>query len=761
MTGTRGRVGVLGALLGGILAAGALTSAAAYASTGYTVDNTNPACSDTGPGTAAQPFCTIAAGAKAAHAGDTVLVNAGTYQGTSVNPTNSGTAGSPITFSANRGVTISGGSRAFALSNRSYIVVSGFTITGTSSYGISVSGGSNVTISGNTESFAGTPISSPAAGIYLSNLSGGLISGNITHDNSAHGIYLTGSTTGVTVQGNTSYHNAYQYERNANGIDDIAPGNSIIANVTYANEDTGINIYTGGNNALVADNVTYDNGDHGIDDYNVTGGRIIGNTVYYNCTDGINVEGTSGNYNIENNVSMDNATGAIINPTPIPTNPSTGAPYYTNACNRRVGDIGVYDSAPATTTANYNLVYQSGHGAWYTWAGTAYSSQAALTAATGQEASGIFANPRFVNAAAWNFQLTEGSPAIDSADSLASGEQATDILGNARADDPGTPNTGNPTGSYYDRGAYEYQPGGGTPTGPTAALTVTPGSGTAPLPVTADASASTAGSSPISSYSINFGDGTTVGPQASPTASHTYPTPGSYTVTVTVTDGNNLTSNATQTVTVNPAGSGPAKYVGQIATNYSTASHTSGYVTVWRTGGVAPGDMIVATVQLTGTSATGSVSGTDSQGDTLRVASDTSDGAGDRLITLYGITAGGLGVNDRITITFPTASSYRITGDEVSGVSSLDQESAASGTGSTFSSGATGTTSRSGEFVFAATATFGGTSLSWNSGWTGLESYTTGSSALGRAYQIPSATGNFTASGSASGTWIAEIVALS
>ena len=459
VTAAAGRTGALAAVLGGILVAGALTSAAAYASTGYTVDNTNPSCSDTGPGTPAQPFCTIAAAAKMAHAGDTVLVKAGTYPGTSVNPANSGSAGSPITFSANPGVTISGGSRAFAISARSYIVISGFTISGTSSYGISVSGGSNATISGNTESYAGIPISSPAAGIYLSNLSGGLISGNVTHDNSAHGIYLTGTTTGVTVQGNTSYHNAYQYERNANGINDIAPGNFIIGNVTYANEDSGINIYTGGNYTLVANNVTYDNGDHGIDNLNVTGGRIIGNTVYYNCTDGINVEGTSGNYNIENNVSMNNATGAVINPTPIAINPSTGEPYYTNLCNRRVGNIGVYDSAPATTTANYNLVYQSGKGAWYTWAGTAYSSQAALTAATGQEAKGIFANPRFANAAAWNLQLSEGSPAIDSADSLASGEQATDILGKPRVDDPATPNTGNPAGSYYDRGAYEYQPG--------------------------------------------------------------------------------------------------------------------------------------------------------------------------------------------------------------------------------------------------------------------------------------------------------------
>jgi len=732
------RMSVVGSLAGAVIAASAVVSAPAFASNVYIVDNTSPTCSVNGPGTEAQPFCTIAGAAAVALSGDTVLVQAGTYAGTSVNPKNSG-----VTFTADPGVTISGGTRAFALSSKSNIVISGFIITGTSSYGISVSGGSNVTISGNTESYAGTPITGAAAGIYLSNLAGGLVQGNITHDNSAHGIYLTGTTTGVTVEGNTSYHNAYQYERNANGIDDIAPGNSIIGNITYANEDTGINIYSGGNNALVSDNVTYDNGDHGIDDYNVTGGRIIGNTVYGNCTDGINVEGTSGNYNIENNVSMNNATGAIINPTPIAINPSTGLPYYTNLCNRRIGNIGVYDSAPATTTADYNLVYQSSSKSTeYTWAGTSYSTQGALNAATGQEAHGIFADPQFVNAAAGNFQLTSGSPAIDSANTAVSGEQPTDILG---------------VSPYDDRGAYEYQ-SSGAPTGPTAALSVSPSTGTAPVAVTADASGSTAGSSPISTYAFNFGDGTTVGPQVGATAAHTYTAAGSYTVTVTVTDGNNLTSQASKTVTVSAAQGATAKYVNQIATNYSTNSHTSGSVTVWRTGGVTAGDLIIATVQLTGTSSTGAVTGTDSKGDTLAVASDVSDGNGDRLVTLYGIAINGLAVNDVITVSFPTASSYRIIADEVSGVASLDQKSVASGTGTTFSSGSTGTISRSGEFVFAATATFGGTSISWSSGWTATAVYTVGSNALGRAYQIPTATGKFTGSGTNTGTWLASVV---
>ena len=741
------------ALGAAVISGTALTGNVASAATTYAVDNTNPACSDTGSGTPAQPFCTIAAAAKTALSGDTVQVSAGTYPGTSVNPANSG-----VTFTASPGVLISGGSRGFSISSRSNITISGFTITGTSSYGIYVNSSSNVTLAGNTVSGAGQPVSgASASGIYLSSLNGGLINGNVTHDNAGHGILLTGSTTGVTVQGNTSYHNAYQYQRNANGIDDIAPGNSIIGNVTYANEDTGINIYTGGNNALVANNVSYGNGDHGIDDFDVTGGRIIGNTVYFNCTDGINVEGTSGNYDIENNVSVNNATGAIINPTPIGTNPATGQPYYTNNCNRRIGNIGVYDSAPASTTANYNLVWQSGAGTEYTWAGTSYNSLSALQSGTGQEAHGLFSDPKFVNAAAGNFQLTQGSPAIDSANSAASGQQGTDILGNARVDDPAVPNTGSGPRTYDDRGAYEFQPSG-TQNGPTAALTVSPASGTAPLSVTADASGSTPGSSPISSYSFNFGDGSTAGPQPSPTATHSYPSAGSYPVTVTVTDGNGLTSTATQTVTVSAQQASTAKFVNQIATNYSTNSHTSGSVTVWRTGGVAAGDLMVVTAQLTGTSATGAISGTDSQGDTLTAASDISDGNGDRLVVLSGVAQHGLAVNNVITLTFPTASTYRITADEVSGVTTVDQESAGSGTGSTFSSGSTGTISRAGEFVFTAVGTFGGTTLSWNPGWTSEQTYTVGTNALGRAYQIPSATGAFTGSGTASGNWLAEIV---
>ena len=78
---------------------------------------------------------------------------------------------------------------------------------------------------------------------------------------------------------------------------------------------------------------------------------------------------------------------------------------------------------------------------------------------------------------------------------------------------------------------------------------MTPSSGGAPLAVTANASASTPGSGTITSYRFDFGDGTIVGPQPDPTASHTYAA-GLWTAEVLVTDSNGATDSATVRVTV-------------------------------------------------------------------------------------------------------------------------------------------------------------------------------------------------------------------
>ena len=83
---------------------------------------------------------------------------------------------------------------------------------------------------------------------------------------------------------------------------------------------------------------------------------------------------------------------------------------------------------------------------------------------------------------------------------------------------------------------------------PVAALSLSPGSGIAPVNVTASTSASSDPDGSIASSSIDFGDGTVL---PGPTASHTYSTTGTKTVTAKVTDNKGASSSATGTVTVN------------------------------------------------------------------------------------------------------------------------------------------------------------------------------------------------------------------
>lgn len=709
----------------------------------YYVDRTMPSCSDSGSGTATAPFCTIVKGVSKLTAGDTLYIGNGTYAET-IKPAVSGTASSPITITAWSGKDPQVGTRVANgayLSGRSYITVSNLLVSGTTGPGIYVSGGDHDSVLGNEVTKAGQPSSGLIAqGIRISSSANDLVQGNYTHDNSDHGIYLNGSTTGTTVAYNTSTFNAEGYRRNANGINVVAPGNTIVGNVTHDNEDSGINFYPGGNNNLATLNVTYNNGDHGIDDYNVTGGRLIGNTVFHNCTTGINVEGTSGNYVVENNIAVDNAVYPA---------------YQGISCSRRTGNIGIWDSAPASTTVDHNLVWLTKSGTMYAWAGTRYTSLSAMQAASGQEKHGVQGDPKFVNASSGNLAIGAGSPAIDRGNSGVAGEQSTDIQHSARVDDPGTPNTSAEGPRLYDDlGAYEFQ-GTSSSTGqaPTAKLAVTPSSGTAPLAVTADASGSSDPQGQSLTYSFDFGDGTTTGPQSAAKATHTYSAAGSYTVKVTVTDTSNLSATATQSVTASTATSSTPKYVGSVANNYSTSTHTSGYITVWRSAGVQAGDMVVLTLQLAGTSS-GPVSATDAKGNTYSVVADVSDGSGNRLVLLSGVLGTSLVANDRITAAFPSATSYRMSGDEFSGVTQADGRATATGTGTTFSSGAAQVSSGS-DLAYAAVSVPVGTgNPSFSSGWSQAGAQAVGSMYLTRAYQFPGS-GTSTGTGTATGAWLA------
>jgi heat shock protein HslJ len=69
-------------------------------------------------------------------------------------------------------------------------------------------------------------------------------------------------------------------------------------------------------------------------------------------------------------------------------------------------------------------------------------------------------------------------------------------------------------------------------------------------PVTFDASASISSGSPISSYTWNFGDGTTAGPSPEPIQTTIFNLAGTYQVSVVVTDQNGQSSSATQEVII-------------------------------------------------------------------------------------------------------------------------------------------------------------------------------------------------------------------
>ena len=87
---------------------------------------------------------------------------------------------------------------------------------------------------------------------------------------------------------------------------------------------------------------------------------------------------------------------------------------------------------------------------------------------------------------------------------------------------------------------------------PTAAFTASPTSGTVPpnLRVDVDASASTAVGATIDTYQWSFGG-------SSVTGSTTFSAPGTYTISLTVTDSRGQTDSASQTITVTGSGPGP------------------------------------------------------------------------------------------------------------------------------------------------------------------------------------------------------------
>ncbi|MGW1752527.1 right-handed parallel beta-helix repeat-containing protein [Streptomyces sp. NPDC002092] len=392
-------------------------------------------CSDTATdsGSEGRPFCTISAVAAVVEPGQTVLVEAGSYQ-ESVTLTRSGTADAPITFVSNN----------WSLNPAS---VKGQSTTQGSNPAFTVSGAQHVVLRGFSTS---APNGAPSVLIdHSSDVT--VDQADLNSSVGAPSIRITGTSSDVTLSRTSVTHRT--------------------------NTSPGVQIDAGASGTVLSSDTVFSpfatNNEPGIETSDAPGTVITGDTVVGNCEQGIVLDGDSSGSTVKNNVVEEAANGWTSSPAACASTADATA-------------ISVASAATSGTSVDDNVVDPTSGGSLYSWAGTGYPDSSSFAAATGQGGADISASPQLTGESSgtreW-FTPSGSSPVIDSADAAASGETAMDFSGNPREDDP---QVSNAASGYYDRGAVEVvgpETGGG--------YTIKPSGSPNPLQVTVTTTAPT------------------------------------------------------------------------------------------------------------------------------------------------------------------------------------------------------------------------------------------------------------------------------
>ena len=503
------------AITGGCLLSTAAPARAADPAVLY-VRQLSTACSNTGPGTLAQPFCAIAPAAAIVTAGQTVDVGGGTYR-EHLTVASSGTPDQPIVFrssSPTGKVFLIGTSAGITIDGQHDITIQRFQATGATELpALDISNASGITIDGGSFSVADGSASPVIrlTGVTQSSLTRSYVGGPRIAD----GVVLDTATSGVSLSAMTlNGAQSTSFAEQSVGIRIAGHDNTVRNNTIEGFTGAAISVESGASGTLVVNNLVNDGFGGGIQNHGGTGTAITNNTVRGRCFDSIRVDGASSGVSVQNNL--------LRYDTLLGNKSCAGGPAD-------AVEIGVYGDATRDTVVDYNNAdhYVASSPTIYAW--NAPMSLAAFRAASGQ--------------AVHDRETADPRAAVDSANSAAPGYPEKDRSGTARVDDPAVANTGAGPVTYADRGAVE------TIRGPQARLAATlnlvAGS------VTANASASTPGVTPIASYRFDFGDGTVV-TQGTAIASHQYATRGTFAVSVEVVATDGRKSSASQQASVLP-----------------------------------------------------------------------------------------------------------------------------------------------------------------------------------------------------------------
>ena len=503
------------------------------------------------------------------------------------------------------------GSRAngFRLSGDSWVTIDGFTVTRTEDSGIYAKNHSdNISIINNIVNFCNDK------GIAVKQSANVLISGNVTHENNDHGISLTGGVSNSVVENNESFLNFRPGIRAANGLHvHRSPGNLSQNNLFHNNQDSGqqINGLESINNISIQ-NTSWNNGDHGFDHVGSSGTLHVGDVAWGNYKDGFSVEGSAINTQIFNSIAVENglttgrynlwvdsnSTPGFVSDFNIFWNSTTEPPIkYTSTEYTTIVDYTLASGHDVNSIQSDPLFVDPMNGDFHLLAGSPAIDSADSSVPnwpnTDGEGNLRQDDPSTANTGAGLIDYADrgcleaiptGTPVATLSVTPSSGVVPLIITADASASfDP----NGSLNSYLFDFGdgtalvgpqsspiaTHTYTTSGNfiasiTVTDndslinistapvqanlpPTAVLSLTPLSGMEPLLVVADASSSFDPNGTVVSYLFDFGDGTIVGPQSSPTATHTYPA-GDFSVIVTVTDDNRAIDTDSEFVQVTP-----------------------------------------------------------------------------------------------------------------------------------------------------------------------------------------------------------------